>query len=54
MSRAEAEAVLAALRLEDTQLDVCTGDTPYAQSFRKGFKVRMVERCEFYLCHTED
>lgn len=54
MGRAEAENILSALRSEHTQLDVCKGDTPYAQSFRKGFARRLIERCEFYLCHADD
>lgn len=55
MSKAEARRTLRALRDDRTVLDVCNGDnSPYAQSYRKGFARRMIERCEFYLCHADE
>lgn len=55
MSKKDAERVLRALNDDRTVLDVCNGDnSPYAQSYRKGFTRRLIERCEFYICHADD
>jgi hypothetical protein len=53
-SKAEAHMIMRALADDSTVLAVKWGDdTPYAQSYRKGFVSRMMERCEFYLSHAD-
>lgn len=55
MSKRDAKRVLRALHDDRTVIDVCNGDnSPYAQSYRKGFMRRMIDRCEFYLSHADD
>lgn len=55
MSKKDAKRVLRALHDDRTVLDVCNGDnSPYAQSYRKGFARRLIERCEFYLSHADE
>ena len=54
LSRAEAEKIMAALQDESTHVDVIQGTAPYHQSYVKGFRRRLIKRCEFYLAHTED
>lgn len=53
-TKVEARMIMRALADNTTMVDVVMGNTPYAQSYRKGFAERMTERCEYFLCHTED
>lgn len=53
--KAEARRIMSALADETTVLALkWDDDSPYAQSYRKGFATRMMERCEFYLSHADD
>lgn len=55
MSKKDARRVLRALHDDRTVIDVYNGDnSPYAQAYRKGFVRRMIDRCEFYLCHADE
>jgi hypothetical protein len=53
--KAEARRIMNALADSSTVLALkWDDDSPYAQAYRKGFAIRMVERCEFYLSHADD
>jgi hypothetical protein len=54
LSKKDATRVLTALSDEGTKVDVIQGSGPYYQSYIKGFRRRMIERCEFYLAHADE